>query len=111
MSLADGLVSGIRVFVCLFGANPDLTTMDISRNEQRILHLLAQGGRIELTRTETRKIEKADCFTRDGWLYSGLDLTLFRKLKAKRAIRSTGGRPYKITERGLRLVRSQPDNR
>jgi len=36
---------------------------------------------------------------------------LFRKLKAKRAIRSRGGRPYQITARGLELVRSQPDNR
>nr|WP_272211800.1 YjhX family toxin [Marinicella sp. W31]MDC2877689.1 YjhX family toxin [Marinicella sp. W31] len=93
------------------GANPDFKTMDISRNEQRILHLLAQGGRIELTRSDNRKIEQVDCYTRDGWVYPGLDLTLFRKLKAKRAIRSRGGRPYQITERGLKLVRSQPDNK
>jgi uncharacterized protein len=85
--------------------------MDISRDEQRILHLLAQGGRIELIRTEKRKIERIECYTREGWRYPGLDLTLFRKLKAKRAIRSRGGRPYQITARGLELVRSQPDNR
>ncbi|MGV0909942.1 YjhX family toxin [Martelella sp. FOR1707] len=85
--------------------------MDISRDEQRILHLLAQGGRIELIRTEKRKIERIDCYTREGWRYPGLDLILFRKLKAKRAIRSRGGRPYQITTRGLELVRSQPDNR
>ncbi|TPW33624.1 hypothetical protein FJU08_03475 [Martelella alba] len=85
--------------------------MDISRAEQRILHLLAQGGRIELIRTETNKIEKAECFTRDGWLYPDLDLILFRKLKAKRAIRSKDGRPYQITARGLELVRAEPDNR
>ncbi|AJY48339.1 YjhX family toxin [Martelella endophytica] len=85
--------------------------MDISRDEQRILHLLAQGGRIELIRNNGRKIERVDCYTRDGWLYPGLNLTLFRKLKAKRAIRSRRGRPYQITSRGLELVRSQPDNR
>ncbi len=85
--------------------------MDISRAEQRILHLLAQGGRIELVRDETRKIEKVNCFSRDGWLYPGVDLTLFRKLKQKRAIASSSGKPYRITERGLVLVRAELDNR
>lgn len=86
--------------------------MDISRAEQRILHLLAQGGRIELTRDDdTRKIETIRLFTREGWVYAGLDLVTFRKLKQKRAIRSTGGRPYGITERGLVLVRAEQDNR
>ncbi|ACM26233.1 YjhX family toxin [Agrobacterium sp. SHOUNA12C] len=85
--------------------------MDISRAEQRILHLLAQGGRIEIIRSETKKIEAASCFTRDGWLYPGFDLTLFRKLKHLKAIKSSGGHPYRITERGLRLVRAQLDNR
>ncbi|WP_174801841.1 YjhX family toxin [Martelella limonii] len=85
--------------------------MDISREEQRILHLLAQGGRIELIRNEARKIERAACYTRDGWFYPGVSLTLFRKLKAKRAIRSRNGGPYMVTRRGLELVRSQLDNR
>ena len=85
--------------------------MDISRDEQRILHLLAQGGRIELIRNDDRKIERVDCYTRDGWRYPGLDLTLFRKLKAKRAIRSRQGGAYRVTRRGLELVRSQHDNR
>jgi Uncharacterized protein conserved in bacteria len=86
--------------------------MDISRAEQRILHLLAQGGRIELTRDDdTRRIEAIRLFTREGWVFSGLDLVTFRKLKQKKAIRSTGGMPYRITERGLRLVRAEPDNR
>ncbi len=48
--------------------------MDISRIEQRILHLLAQGGWIEIQRDERRKIDKASCFSRDGWLYPGFDL-------------------------------------
>jgi Uncharacterized protein conserved in bacteria len=85
--------------------------MDISRAEQRILHLLAQGGRIELTRDENRKIDKLQLFTRDGWVFGGLDIVTFRKLKQKRAIRSTSGRPYRITERGLVLVRAEQDNR
>ena len=85
--------------------------MDISRAEQRILHLLAQGGRIEITRNDNRKIEKLQLFTREGWVFSGLDLVTCRKLKHKKAIRSQGGKPYRITENGLRLVRSELDNR
>lgn len=85
--------------------------MDISRAEQRILHLLAQGGRIELVRDDNRKIEKLSLYTRDGWAFSGLNLETFRKLKRKRAIASTGGKPYRITTRGLELVRGELDNR
>ncbi len=85
--------------------------MDISRAEQRILHLLAQGGRIELSRNDERKIEQVHLFTREGWRFSGLDLQTFRKLKQKRAIASKGGKPYRITERGLFLVRAEQDNR
>ncbi|CDZ42896.1 UPF0386 protein yjhX [Rhizobium sp. CF080] len=85
--------------------------MDISRAEQRILHLLAQGGRIEITRDDNRKIEKLQLVTREGWAFSGLDLVTFRKLKQKKAIKSQGGKPYRITERGLVLVRAEQDNR
>ncbi|MBR9808511.1 MAG: hypothetical protein GYB49_14940 [Alphaproteobacteria bacterium] len=85
--------------------------MDISRAEQRILHLLAQGGHIDITRNDHNKPEELHCFTRDGWRYSGLNLSLFRKLKRKRAIASRGGGPYRITRRGLELVRAELDNR
>ena len=85
--------------------------MDISRAEQRILHLMAQGGRIEIERDDRKKVETISCFTRDGWLYPGFDMALFRKLKRLKAIRSSGGQPYRITDKGLRLVRAQLDNR
>ncbi|QYJ02143.1 YjhX family toxin [Thalassovita mediterranea] len=84
--------------------------MDISRAEQRILHLLAQGGRIELIK-DNKKLAKLNCYSRDGWQFPGLDEHLFRKLKKKRAIASKGGAPYRITRRGLELVRSELDNR
>ena len=45
--------------------------MDISRNEQRILHLLAQGGRIEIEKNERKKVSDVRCLTRDGWRYPG----------------------------------------
>ncbi len=84
--------------------------MDISRAEQRILHLLAQGGRIDIEKDDNRKIITVACITRDGWRAGGLDLDLFRKLKRRRCIASSSGRPYRITRRGLVLVRSQLDN-
>ncbi len=89
----------------------DSSTMDISRAEQRILHLLAQGGRIEINRDDKSKLSGAHCYSRDGWLYGGFDLELFRKLKRRKAIASQQGEPYRITKRGLVLVRSQADNR
>ncbi|WP_442583513.1 YjhX family toxin [Mesorhizobium sp. ASY16-5R] len=85
--------------------------MDISRTEQRILHLLAQGGRIEIEKDGRKRIAAAHCLTRDGWRYPGFDLDLFRKLKRKRAVSSSQGGPYRITRRGLELVRSELDNR
>jgi uncharacterized protein len=85
--------------------------MDISRSEQRVLHALAQGGRIAAIKNEAGKIVDFEFFNRDGWMMSGLTPGLFRKLKAKQAIKSQGGGPYRITRRGLELVRSEPDNR
>ena len=85
--------------------------MDISRAEQRILHLLAQGGRIEVIRTDSKKPSELNCYNREGWRYPGFDAAMFRKLKRKRAIASKGGKPYRITQRGLQLVRSEYDNR
>ena len=84
--------------------------MDISRAEQRILHLLAQGGRIEVEKTE-KKIDAVRAFTREGWRLPGVDLILFRKLKRRGAIASSGGGPYRVTRRGLALVRSELDYR
>jgi uncharacterized protein YjhX (UPF0386 family) len=90
---------------------PENSHMDISRTEQRILHLLAQGGRIEIEKNQKKRIASVKCLTRDGWHYPGVDLDLFRKLKRKKAVSSTDGGPYRITRRGLELVRSELDNR
>lgn len=85
--------------------------MDISRSEQRVLHLLAQGGRIEIERNDKGRIAEVACFTRDGWLFPDLDMELFRKLRRRRSIASSDSGPYRITRHGLALVRSRPDNR
>ena len=85
--------------------------MDISRAEQRILHLLAQGGKIILERDNRKAINEIICLNRDGARYMACDIHLFRKLKQKKAIASSGGGPYKVTRRGLQLVRAELDNR
>ena len=85
--------------------------MDISRDEQRVLHALAQGGVIMPAKNAKGRIIGVECFNRDGWLLNQCSLLLFRKLKRKRAIASTNSQPYRITRRGLELVRSEIDNR
>lgn len=84
--------------------------MDISRAEQRILHLLAQGGSIHHQR-DAGHIVDVKCFTRDGACLAGMSLDLFARLKRRGYIESKGGAPYRISRLGLALVRSQLDNR
>lgn len=85
--------------------------MDISRAEQRVLHILAQGGRLIRKADGLERPASILLENRDGWRAPPCELRIFRKLKRLRAIRSTGGGPYRITRRGLELVRSQFDNR
>ena len=85
--------------------------MDISRDEQRVLHALAQGGSIKPLKNAQGRIDGLELYNRDGWRMPILTLLLFKKLQRKKAIRSEGGAPYRITRRGLELVRSQFDNR
>ena len=85
--------------------------MNISKTEQRVLHALAQGGRIAHRRDSDGRIVTADCFTREGHVLSDCTLGLFRKLKRRRLIASLDGQPYRITRLGLAAVRAQLDNR
>jgi uncharacterized protein len=85
--------------------------MDISRDEQRVLHTLAQGGNIHVLKDDSGRITAVECYNRDGWLMSHCNLMLFQKLRRKKAIKSESSRPYRITRRGLELVRSEYDNR
>ncbi|AKR55962.1 hypothetical protein XM25_09140 [Devosia sp. H5989] len=85
--------------------------MNVSKAEQRVLHALAQGGKIIAIKNDKGSIIEVECFNREGWVLSQCDLSLFKKLKAKDAISSANGQPYRITRRGLELVRSRTDNR
>lgn len=85
--------------------------VNISKYEQRVLHALAQGGRIAHRRNDIGRIVAADCFTRDGHVLADCTVALFRRLKRRGLIASMGGQPYRITRLGLEAVRAQPDNR
>lgn len=85
--------------------------MNVSRQDQRVLHALAQGGAILLERAPDGTLLDALCLTRDGWALQPFDIDGFKRLKRRRLIASTGGGPYRITRQGLVAVRPQLDNR
>lgn len=84
--------------------------MNISKMEQRVLHVLAQGGRIRHER-EGRRIVCVHCITREGHVLAGLTLALFNRLRRRGFIHSQEGQAYRISRGGLEAVRAQLDNR
>ncbi len=85
--------------------------MNISKTQQRVLHALAQGGRIQHHRDAHGRIVHVDCFTREGYRMATCDLALFHQLKQSRLIASHGGLAYRISREGLEAVRAQQNNR
>lgn len=85
--------------------------MNINRNDQRVLHALAQGGIVRLFRDERGDIVAVECLNRDAWRLSPFGMDDFKRLKRRKLISSQKGGPYRITRLGLAAVRSQPDNR
>lgn len=84
--------------------------MNLSRNEQRALHVLALGGRILHERGDGPKITSVTCITRDGMILADFDPTVFTRLRRKQLIESRSGSPYRISKRGRNSVRAQLDN-
>ena len=85
--------------------------MNISKYEQRVLHALAQGGRIDFIRDDHGRVIEVDCYNRDGFRLVDCSLAVFQRLRKRRLIRSSAGAAYRITREGLLAVRAQLDNR
>lgn len=85
--------------------------MNISRSEQRVLHVLAQGGHIRHERADNGQITHVLCFTRGGHVLADCTMEAFSRLRRKRLIESRASSPYRISDAGRRSVRAQPDNR
>lgn len=85
--------------------------MNVSRNGQRVLHVLAQGGCIRHYKDDDGRIFEIECLTREGWLLSVCTMELFKSLRQRSLIASSNSGPYRITRLGLQAVRSRPDNR
>jgi hypothetical protein len=84
--------------------------MNISKAEQRVLHVLALGGEIRHDFDPRGRIAAVTCWTRDGMVLADLTLPLFQRLRRRGLIASRGGGPYRVTHLGRRSVRGQPDN-
>ena len=85
--------------------------MNISKREQRVLHVLAQGGAILPERDDRRRIVGVTCVTRDGLILADLTPDLFRRMRGRGLVASHDGGPYRISRLGRLAVRAQPDNR
>lgn len=88
--------------------------MNISRSEQRALHVLALGGSILYERGNgpriSPKISSVTCLTREGMRLVDFDLDVFARLRRRGLIESRSGSPYRISKRGRTCVRAQLDN-
>ncbi|MBO9587958.1 YjhX family toxin [Devosia sp.] len=79
--------------------------MNVSRQERRVLGVLALGGRICLIRDDEGKTIDIECYTREGWVMTDCTLDMFKSMRSKKVISSVRGGPYRITKHGLETLR------
>jgi len=85
--------------------------LNISKQEQRVLHELALGGEIRYQRADNGKVISITCFSRDGHVLTNCTLQVFQGLWKKRLVRSQKSGPYRISKLGVTLVRAQMNQR
>ncbi|MGX9355768.1 YjhX family toxin [Roseobacteraceae bacterium S113] len=97
------------VFLCAFIKRD--TALNISKHEQRVLHELALGGSIHHERCDNGKIRSITCYTRNGHVLLDCTMRVFLRLKKRRLIHSSRGRPYRASREGIKAVRAQLNQR
>ena len=84
--------------------------MNISKQEQRALHVLALGGRILHNRDNGPKVTSVTCVTREGMILADFGLETFNRLRRRRLISSQAGSPYFISKHNRLSIQTQTDN-
>lgn len=85
--------------------------MNVSKHDQRFLHILALGGAIHHIRNEGSKVQEVTCYTREGHILTGFTIEDFKRLKNKGLVSSKNGKPYRITTIGAGSARSKMNQR